>query len=103
MKKSEVRDLLSARNCYGSGDKRLNKAQLKEMVDLLFNHLSTSIATGRRVEIRGFGNFSLKARSVGKIRNPRHGVTLNSSARHVVYFRAGKSLARRVNSIYETE
>ena len=57
-----------------------------------------NIAEGERIEIRGFGCFSLKERSAGVIRNPRDGVSIESEGRHVVYFRAGKELKDRVNS-----
>jgi integration host factor subunit beta len=66
----------------------------------LFNFMADSLSTGKRIEVRGFGAFSLKSRAAGMVRNPRHGVAVESPARHVVYFRPGKELAERANRIY---
>lgn len=66
----------------------------------LFNFMADSLASGRRVEVRGFGSFSLKHRAAGMVRNPRHGVSVESPARNIIYFRAGKELAGRANRIY---
>lgn len=76
------------------------KRQRKEvdaMVRILFDSMVETIANGERIEIRGFGCFSLKDRSPGLIRNPRAGVSVESGARQVVYFRAGKELRERVD------
>lgn len=66
----------------------------------LFNFMAESLSKGKRIEVRGFGAFSLKTRAAGLVRNPRHGVTVEKPARHVVYFRSGKELAERANRIY---
>lgn len=75
----------------------LKHKQVKLLTDKLFITLSQALANGQRIEIRGFGSFSLKARKAGLVRNPRHGIAIQSEARHVVYFRAGKELAKRVD------
>jgi integration host factor subunit beta len=66
----------------------------------LFHFMSDSLSKGKRIEVRGFGAFCLKTRAAGKVRNPRHGVAVDSPARNVVYFRPGKELAARVNTIH---
>lgn len=75
------------------------KRDVENMVKSLFDSLAQNIASGNRVEIRGFGCFSLKTRKAGKVRNPRLGVTFSSDTRSVVYFRPGKNLRDRVLSL----
>lgn len=77
---------------------KLVQKEIDFLVKNLFRAMVTHIANGRRIEIRGFGSFSLKERSAGTVRNPRHGVSIKSDGRHVVYFRAGKELKDRVNA-----
>ncbi len=76
---------------------KLSRKEIEVIVKELFSSMASSIATGKRIEIRGFGCFSLKHRAAGKVRNPRHGVAVESGERHVVYFRAGKELRERVD------
>lgn len=76
---------------------RLSRKEVETIVKELFNKMANSISTGKRIEIRGFGCFSLKHRAAGKVRNPRHGIAVESGERHVVYFRAGKELRERVD------
>lgn len=77
---------------------KINRKDIDGLVRNLFSKMVDNIAEGERIEIRGFGCFSLKERSAGVIRNPRDGVSIESEGRHVVYFRAGKELKDRVNS-----
>ena len=74
---------------------------VKSAVDVLFNAMSDALANAKRIEVRGFGCFSLKYRAPGKVRNQCHGLTIESGPLHNVYFRTGKALATRVNSINE--
>lgn len=74
--------------------------QLKEaasLVDLFFDSLTASLKKKDRVEIRGFGTFSLRKRKARLARNPRTGEKVSVGDRHAVYFRAGKSLKERIN------
>lgn len=76
---------------------KLAKMETKKIVDGLFQFLVKQIATGKRVEIRGFGAFSTKVRKAGKVRNPRHGTSIDTGERRVVYFRAGNEMTKRVD------
>ena len=76
---------------------KMHKKQVERLVKVIFTSMSDKIAFGERIEIRGFGCFSLKYRAAGTVRNPRHGVSIESTERHVVYFRAGKELKERVD------
>lgn len=74
--------------------------QLKEvssLVDVFFDMLTQSLKKKDRVEIRGFGTFSLRKRKARLARNPRTGDKVQVADRHAVYFRAGKSLKERIN------
>ncbi len=79
---------------------KLSRLEVKKTVDLLFEQMCKYLSLGDRIEIRNFGAFSLKRRQAGLVRNPRHGVAVAKEERHVVYFRAGKRLAERVNDQY---
>ncbi len=76
---------------------KLSRKEVEHIVKNLYLSICSSIAKGKRIEVRGFGCFSLKHRAAGEVRNPRHGVAVKSAERHVVYFRAGKELRERVD------
>lgn len=78
---------------------KLSNKEIDSAVKVLFNAMSDNMIGGNRIEIRGFGSFSLKERGPGLIRNPRQGLSIKSEGRYVVYFRAGKELKERVNTI----
>ena len=76
---------------------KLRKPDAKKIVDELFQYIKDNLATGKRIEVRGFGSFCLKHRKAGVVRNPRHGVAVEKGERNVVYFRAGKELVKRAD------
>ncbi len=63
----------------------------------LVEQMSTSLATGDRIEIRGFGSFSLHFRPPRIGRNPKTGDAVSLSGKHVPHFKPGKELRERVN------
>ena len=66
-------------------------------VKAILEHMTESLASGGRIEIRGFGSFSLHHRS-GRIgRNPKTGTPVSLPAKHVPHFKPGKKLRERVN------
>ena len=67
---------------------------VKHLLDLM----SDELAKGRRIEIRGFGSFSLHYRSPCMGRNPRTGDAVALPGRHAVHFKPGKDLRERVNA-----
>lgn len=97
MVKSDIIKELAMIGYYDKNGQKLKHNQVKTIVDDLFGLMAKSLSNGKRIEIRGFGCFSLKHRAAGLVRNPRHGVAVESPARNVVYFRPGQLLARRVN------
>ncbi len=64
----------------------------------LLEKMSTELANGERIEIRGFGSFSLHFRPARLGRNPKSGDAVALSGKHVPHFKPGKELRERVNS-----
>jgi integration host factor subunit beta len=66
-------------------------------VKLLLEHMSDVLATGERIEIRGFGSFSLHYRAPRVGRNPKTGETVQLDGKYVPHFKPGKEMRDRVN------
>ena len=66
-------------------------------VKAILEHMAESLAGGGRIEIRGFGSFSLHFRSGRVGRNPKTGAPVSLPAKHVPHFKPGKKLRERVN------
>ncbi len=70
-------------------------------VELSINHvlerMSTSLGSGKRIEIRGFGSFSNHSRPPRKAHNPKTGERVYTAAKHTPHFKPGKDLRERVN------
>ncbi|MDX1949307.1 MAG: HU family DNA-binding protein [Rickettsiales bacterium] len=92
MTKSELVKILSEKH------PQLQLREASELVDLFFNMLTNTLKSNGRIELRGFGTFSLRKRSARLARNPRTGDKVQIGERNVVYFRAGKGLKDRVNA-----
>lgn len=91
MTKSEIIKILKEKNPH---------LQLKEVansVDIFFDLIQNTLKKDGRVEIRGFGTFSIRKRKGRMARNPRTGEKVEVKERRVVYFRAGKGLKDRLN------
>ena len=66
-------------------------------VKLLLGYMTSALVENERIEIRGFGTFSLRYRAPRQGRNPRTGETIALAGRHVLHFKPGKELRERVN------
>lgn len=75
----------------------LTHKDLERAVDLVFDEITTALATGNRVELRGFGAFSVRYRDQRVGRNPRTGESVNVEGKYVPFFKAGKGLRERLN------
>ncbi len=71
--------------------------QVEKAVDLIFGEISTSLAKGDRVELRGFGAFSVRYRERRVGRNPRTGEKVEVEGKYVPFFKAGKGLREQLN------
>jgi integration host factor subunit beta len=70
---------------------------VEKIVATVFDEITDALADGRRVELRGFGAFSTRARDARTGRNPRTGTAVKVSAKRVPYFKPGKELREKLN------
>jgi integration host factor subunit beta len=76
----------------------LTLRDVEAIVATIFNQITTALASGRRVELRGFGAFSTRSREARTGRNPRTGTAVKVDAKRVPYFKPGKELRERLNA-----
>ncbi len=74
---------------------------IEQAVKTLLEQMSESLSSGERIEIRGFGSFSLHFRPPRVGRNPKTGDAVSLTSKYVPHFKPGKELRERVNSFYE--
>ena len=72
---------------------------VERIVNTIFSEITKSLADGRRVELRGFGAFSVQKRKERVGRNPRTGDAVNVSEKYIPRFKSGKELRIKLNSI----
>jgi len=72
-------------------------SDVEQTVKTLLEQMSESLARGERIEIRGFGSFSLHFRSPRVGRNPKTGEAVTLDSKYVPHFKPGKELRERVN------
>ena len=75
----------------------LAERDIERLCNVFFDEISTRLAAGGRVELRGFGAFSTRARDARTGRNPRTGDTVDVDAKRVPYFKPGKEMRARLN------
>ena len=75
----------------------LKAADVERAVDVLLDEIAQTLASGGRVELRGFGAFSVRTRDARVGRNPRTGQSVDVSAKKVPFFKPGKELRLKVN------
>ncbi|HET9147622.1 MAG TPA: integration host factor subunit beta [Acetobacteraceae bacterium] len=76
----------------------LTAGDIERIVSALFNELTATLARGDRVELRGFGAFSVKHRRARAGRNPRTGEAVEVVEKAVPFFRAGRELREQINA-----
>ena len=86
-----------------SGQDHLAETDVDAAVKALLDRMREALATGERIEIRGFGSFSLHDRPPRFARNPKTGEIIQTSAKSVPHFKPGKELRERVNHLTEPE
>jgi integration host factor subunit beta len=69
----------------------------ERVVATVFDEIADALARGDRVELRGFGAFSVKRRDARQGRNPRTGETVEVGVKNAPYFKTGKELRDRLN------
>jgi integration host factor subunit beta len=75
----------------------LFQRDVERIVATVFDEIIDAMARGERVELRGFGAFSVKQRQSRQGRNPRTGETVQVDEKHVPFFKTGKLLRDRLN------
>ncbi|MFQ6550020.1 integration host factor subunit beta [Aestuariibius sp. 2305UL40-4] len=75
----------------------LYQRDVEKIVNTIFEEITNAMANGDRVELRGFGAFSVKRREARQGRNPRTGEAVQVEEKHVPFFKAGKLLRDRLN------
>lgn len=75
----------------------LFQRDVERIVNTIFEEIIEAMARGDRVELRGFGAFSVKRRDARTGRNPRTGQSVDVDEKHVPFFKAGKLLRDRLN------
>lgn len=75
----------------------LYQRDVERIVNTIFEEIIEAISEGNRVELRGFGAFSVKSRGARVGRNPRTGESVNVDEKHVPFFKTGKLLRDRLN------
>lgn len=91
MTKSELIAKLAGKN------PQLYIRDVETIVETIFEEMSDALARGDRVELRGFGSFSVKEREARTGRNPRTGETVEVDAKKLPAFKAGKALRDKLN------
>ena len=90
--RSELINILSAK----LSDSGLLKSDVSLSVKELINTMSTAISNGERIEIRGFGSFTLRERKPRMGRNPKTGESVALGVKYAPHFKPGKDLKERV-------
>ena len=75
----------------------LYQKDVERIVGTIFDEIINAMAVGDRVELRGFGAFSVKKRKARLGRNPRTGEAVDVGEKHVAFFKTGKLLRDRLN------
>lgn len=75
----------------------MRAADVERAVDAVLDEIQNALAQGGRVELRGFGAFSVRKRDARTGRNPRTGAAVKVAAKRVPFFKPGKELRLKVN------
>ena len=94
--KSELIDRIAAKQA------QLSHKDVELAVKTMVEEMSQALSTGGRIEIRGFGSFSLHYRGSRTGRNPKTGVSVDLTGKYVPHFKPGKELRERVNASRHT-
>lgn len=92
MIKSELVQIVAEQNPH------LFQRDVENIVNAILDEISNALAEGNRVELRGFGAFSVKNRAARVGRNPRTGERVEVEEKWVPFFKTGKDLRERLNA-----
>ena len=92
MNKSDLVDKISRKKAH------IKKVDIEEATDLLTGLISNALSRNNRIEIRGFGTFSVRKRAARLARNPKTGSSITVNSKFHPYFRASRLLRQLVNN-----
>ena len=76
----------------------LTKKECEVIVDTVFGHMKESLQRGEKIEIRGFGSFTVRVRRAKEGRNPKTGEKVSIPEKRIPFFKVGKELRELVNA-----
>jgi integration host factor subunit beta len=94
MTKSELIQRIAEHNPH------LYQRDVERIVSTIFDEIADALARGDRVELRGFGAFSVKQRGARVGRNPRTGTAVKVAEKSIPFFKTGKQLRERLNEAH---
>ena len=83
-----------------SANPHLYHKDVEKVVNTILDEIVATLSDNRRVELRGFGAFSVKHRAARTARNPRTGENVEVDEKYIPFFKTGKELHRRLNEGY---
>tara|TARA_B100001057_G_scaffold137913_1_gene137534 strand:- start:585 stop:869 length:285 start_codon:yes stop_codon:yes gene_type:complete len=93
MQKSDLLEKITSQNqSFSNSDSKIT-------LDSLINHLSNLLSEKQRIEIRGFGAFSVRKRNPIRGRNPKSGKAIELDSRSLIFFRPSKLIKNRINNL----
>jgi integration host factor subunit beta len=92
MNKSELIEVLSQ-------EAQLTKKKAEEVINIVFDSMSQALGQGERIELRGFGSFVVKSYDPYVGRNPKTGEKIKVPPKKLPFFKVGKELKERVDSL----
>lgn len=93
MTKSELVDKLVEVNGI------LSRKESEAIISIVFDSMCDALKSGEKVEIRGFGSFTIRDREAREARNPKSGEIVKIASKKTPFFKTGKELRERVNNI----
>ncbi len=97
MTRSELIQVLAERNPH------LYLRDIEKVVDAFFGGITGALVEGDRVELRGFGTFSVKTRDARVGRNPRTGESVKVDEKKLPFFKTGKELREKLNGLADQD
>lgn len=91
MTRSELIQIVSGKQS------QLSSKEIEMAVKFIFDQMAESLGKGQRIEIRGFGSFSIRFRAARMARNPKTGAYVRKEGKYSLHFKPGKEMRDRVN------
>jgi integration host factor subunit beta len=92
-----IHDQIRTHRAHSAQNPDLRKTDVEKIVNAMLDAITAAMARGDRVELRGFGAFSVRNRAARTGRNPRTGAHVSVEEKSVPYFKAGKEMRERLN------